>query len=261
MTAQRNYTRARKIVVASLIFLAMDQSLAATGSSRSQGYSSSSYGRQTYRAPVSNTPPARSTTTGSNTWSSSGNKSVRPTYSGQAFGQGKDPQARAAATLERSRAQRALIAQGPRPSADLQRTLDERQRASGNSAFFTGAFVAWLLSSGNHSNSDRQWLQSKLDALRSEGLDEDEPELLAPVSKGAILIDGPAQSKVGQAQQFVIQRPTGTGPISCTIEDQVRSGTNSLTIPWTPTREGAYLLTCESGKDRRRALVKVLPAS
>jgi hypothetical protein len=121
--------------------------------------------------------------------------------------------------------------------------------------------VAWLLTSGGISSSDRHWLQGKLDELRARGLEEDEPELMAPAAKSFLDVDGPAQVQVGQARQFVVQSKQGTEQIRCTIDGQVVAGPNPLTIDWTPAKTGAYMLACEAGKHRHRALVQALPSS
>ena len=246
----------RRTVLAAVLAVGISSATAGPATP-SRGYASGGYARQTYNAPVRTAPPAASPSSGATAssapkWNTTGAPPpVR--YSGLAARE------TSSATKERERARRSLITDGPRPSAALQQQLDNQQRSSGTTAFLTGAFVAWLLADKDLSAADRGWLQSKLEALRARGLDGDEPVRLPPVAKGRIEITGPARTVVGQPQVYVVQWREDSAPLTCTVGDEVASGPAPLTMTWTPSQAGAFIVACKAGPLRQRTLVKVDP--
>lgn len=252
----------RAIVLAGAMLCSIGAATGAPAGS-AKDYGSGGYGRKTYNAPVSAVPPTRRTTpappspSSVTPWSSSAGAAPPVTYSGLAATKRTKQVSQAPGSVKasRDRARNELAASGPRPTPALQGLLDERQQSSGP-GFFTGAFVAWLLMRGGHSAEDRHWLESKLAALRANGLDDDAPARLGLTPARSFRIDRAAAMTVGQPQRLEIHWSGQEAPIRCTVDGQVATGKTPLAIDWTPPRAGAFMVDCEAGKQRQRAMLQ-----
>ncbi|VTU44963.1 hypothetical protein [Variovorax sp. RA8] len=269
----------RAIALAGAVLCAIGTSAAAPAGS-TKGYGSGGYGRQTYSAPASAVPsiprasPASASPSTSarspgssgaapsrGSWSSGARTAPPVTYSGlvAASRTKQANQAPVSGPTSRNQARSALAAAGPRPSPALQHQLDDHRQSSGP-GFFTGAFVAWLLMHGGHSEEDRRWLERKLAELRANGLDDEAPTRLGPAPAKTFRVNGPAELKVGQPQRIEIHWSGKEAPLRCSLDGNETSGEAPLAIDWTPARAGAFMVECEAGKQRQRAMVQARSA-
>lgn len=232
--------------------VATDQAMARGGSaSRSSFSASRSYSapKPSYSAPK----PSQSRIS----------PTSRPSARGDSHQAGGGPSAssgrKAAAPAQKS----LLDRQGDLPSPKLAETI--RQRETSGSGWVSAAFLVMLLSGNDLSASDRSWVERRLEEAGAEeggrAVDEppaDVPQLVAFKYTG----DQELTAGVAVALEIEASRSGNTLVTSCAVGDPLSGGakSNNGLLRWTPTAEGAHVVTCEAADVIDYRLLYVAPA-
>lgn len=180
------------------------------------------------------------------------------------YGPAASPQNRAGAGQSKRAARRTLIPPtGPQPSPKVAQIIRERQMSAGG--VLGAAFLVAMLSRSDLSSNDRQWIQSRIAAMR-EGSGSDDEGLIPAVSQSVIFtfLGIEQGAPTGQTAHIKASARTGQGnslPIACEFPPApMKNQHESSTVEWMAPQEGAYLLTCRAGGITERRLVRIVDA-
>lgn len=152
-----------------------------------------------------------------------------------------------------------ISSSGPQPSSRVTQIIHERE--SSGPGWLGTAFLVSMLSRNDLSGSDRSWVQSRIDALKSEGADEAPLQLLKAVSPKVAFsfkgLDEPLY--VGKSASVIVTAQSGgkAVPVSCD-HPAAHAVDGHAQIVWTPDTTGVSLITCKAGDRQEQRLVRVL---
>lgn len=154
---------------------------------------------------------------------------------------------------------RSLLEGGAQPSAHLAQVI--RERESSCPGWLGTAFLVALLSRHDLSDSDRHWLQAKIDALADDEADDQsglEPPLVPTVTFLYAGLQGNFMTGRGSTIRVTAHgTPVNPIPVSCTMpEARISTEGPAAVIVWEPRAPAAYVLTCQAGGQRDRRLLK-----
>lgn len=233
-------------LIAALMVAATPALAGKGGSSGSSGGRSTSVGKS---APA----PARSSTpTKSTTYRPAAAPAPRPLGGNTRLVQQRQQQQQ----------HRSLIAdEGPQPSQKVTQII--RERESSGPGWLGTAFLVSMLSRHDLSSSDRSWIQSRIDTIRSSGeAADDEPPALLPAAHPKIEfsfqgLDEPLH--VGEAASVSVSALAHGKPVPVTCDHPAATNQNGhVEIAWTPDAPSVSLLTCKSGERQERRLMRVV---
>lgn len=151
-----------------------------------------------------------------------------------------------------------LLSSGQQPSPQLSQII--RERESSGPGWLGTAFLISLLSRHDLSAADHEWLEGKINALKDG--DSPEPELAPAVVSGVRFSYTGLQPAfaIDQAATIHVSAKAEDGKpvtVTCTMpEAQVTQEGESAAIQWRPQAAAVYVLTCRSGAQRDRRILK-----
>lgn len=155
---------------------------------------------------------------------------------------------------------RSLLQGGAQPSAKLTHII--RERESSGPGWLGTAFLVALLSRHDLSDSDRRWLQTKIDALADDDQADDQSELSPPRVPTVAFLYAGLQGDFTTGRAYTVQ-VTAHGahgnPVAviCSMpEARIVTEGPGAAILWEPRAPAVYVLTCQAGGLRDRRLLK-----
>lgn len=155
---------------------------------------------------------------------------------------------------------RSLLEGGAQPSPKMAQII--RERESSGPGWLGTAFLVALLSRHDLSDSDRQWLQTKIDALAGEDESDDASGLAPPLAPSVTFLYAGIQGNFAIDRASTIHVTAQTAPgnpvaVNCTMrEARITAEGTSATLVWEPHAQAVYVLTCQAGGQRDRRLLK-----
>ena len=152
---------------------------------------------------------------------------------------------------------RSLLAQnGPQPSPQVAEII--REKESSGPGWLGTAFLIALLSRHDLSDSDRSWINSRIDSINSEQASE-APDLLPPVKpKVQFTFEGiDAPHPVGMPAKVSVSALFNGRPVAVFCDHPAAMNQDGRSvIAWTPDTPGVYLLACKAGQNQERRLLR-----
>ena len=152
---------------------------------------------------------------------------------------------------------RSLLSQtGPQPSPQVSEII--RERESSGPGWLGTAFLISLLSRHDLSDSDRSWINSRIDSVRNEQPDEAPALLPAVKPKVQFTFEGlDAPHPIGMPAKVTVSATLNGQPVPVSCEHPAAMNQNGHTvIAWTPEAHGVTLLTCKAGAHQERRLLR-----
>lgn len=155
---------------------------------------------------------------------------------------------------------RSLLEGGAQPSPKMAQII--RERESSGPGWLGTAFLVALLSRQDLSDSDRQWLQTKIDALSGEDDADDDSGLAPPLAPSVTFLYAGLQGsfEIGRASTIRVTAHSVPGTpvaVSCTMpEARITAEGIGAMLVWEPRGPAAYVLTCQAAGQRDRRLLK-----
>lgn len=155
---------------------------------------------------------------------------------------------------------RSLLDSGTQPSPQMAQII--RERESSGPGWLGTAFLVALLSRHDLSDSDRQWLQTKIDSLAGQDGADDDSGLAPALTPDVTFLYAGLQGKfeIGRESRIHVTAhgvPGHPVAVSCTMPEAhiTTEGTGAM-IVWEPHTPAVFVLTCQAGGQRDRRLIK-----